>query len=130
MWSPTLKHLELRIDQQFISYHPLGEAFSSLQELQKLDINGSLSNFGAIADLPLLERLRFKSDWMITEGKMGSFAAHLDDVTQFPALKYIKVGYPQSEKHDKQLENICIRRGIELELRRWHENFIPSYLSW
>lgn len=87
--SPTLKHLELRIEQQFISHHPFGEALSSLQELQKLDINGSLSDFSAISDLPLLECLRLKSDWMITEGAMGSFAAHLDDVTKFPALKYI-----------------------------------------
>lgn len=129
VWSPTLERLTLRIDRHLIAYPQFQEAISGLQALRELELNGSLSDFSAIADLPSLERLCFKSDWMITEVEMSNFAAHLQDLTKLPSLKYIVVGYPQWEEHDKQLREICLRRGILFEARR-HENYIPGYVLW
>lgn len=128
-WSPTLERLTLRIDRHLIAYPQFQEALSCLKALQELELNGSLSDFSAIANLPSLERLCFKSDWMITEGEMKNFAAHLEDFTKLPALKHIVVGYPQWEEHDKEFRDLCLRRGILFEAR-WHENYIPSYVLW
>lgn len=124
VWSLTLEHLNLEITgRQIMSYRPFLEALSTLKVLQELEVNGSLSGFGAIADLPSLQRLSFESD-----EDMSRFAAHLDDPMKFPALKYVVAG-SQFEMRDKKLHDTCLRRGIDLE-EWWRDDCIPGCLSW
>lgn len=106
-----------------MSYRPFLEALSTLKVLQELEVNGSLSGFGAIADLPSLQRLSFESD-----EDMSRFAAHLDDPMKFPALKYVVAG-SQFEMRDKKLHDTCLRRGIDLE-EWWRDDCILGCLSW
>lgn len=128
-WSRTLERLSLDIDRQFVSYRPLDEALSILKGLRQLEVIGSLSYCSAAADLPSLERIRFKTDWEVKRREMDDFAAHLENSAKFPALKYVEGAWGSRHwyGYDRQLNDICSGRGIKLKMSN-RKSFIPSYL--
>lgn len=59
---------------------------------------------------------------------MVDFAANLENLAKFPALKYVGGGSPSWSGYNVHLRKICPGRGIKLVTSN-HKNYIPSYLS-
>lgn len=116
-WSATLEHLHLYSKKGRSPYRPFGEAVSTLERLQTLEINISFLDYGVISDLPKLTLLRFLSDWMVSDPDISAFVRLLDDKEKFLSLKRIK-GPMELGENDK-LGGICSARNIYLDIENY-----------
>lgn len=124
-WSSTLERLSLCAAHGLIPTVPLHDALSALQGLRKLEIN-EIWDYGSIADLPLLERLRFYSDYGTPNRTMMDLTTPLNDMQKFPALKHISV----CGDFDDRLRDICFERHILVEVWADDEEFDAGLTSW